>query len=197
MGRVLYCWTMSAILSEWLFTKLFLPIFVFISLPAALETMIRFVSDSWLTKPCMIFHMLGLCPFLGSRFCSRIPVHCLSPLDPLPIYLNTHSTCHGHRSEVVYQFFSRFWPNPPCQSRSGSCISNTLLKALQILHSRFHHSLFSIQLQQRCVLYKPWPHLLQVHSSREKILCTNSLNSTSLLKNSFSPKSPNLLRAFL
>ena len=88
---------MFAILSQWLFTKLFLPIFVFISLPAALENMIRFVSDSWLTKPYMIFHMLGLCPFLGSRFCSRIPVHCLSPLDPLPIYLNTHSTCHGQR----------------------------------------------------------------------------------------------------
>ena len=40
----------------------FLPVFVFISLPAALKTRIHFVSDSWLTKPCMIFHMLGFVP---------------------------------------------------------------------------------------------------------------------------------------
>ena len=82
--------------------------------------------------------------------------------DSSPLFVTTGSssniseyTFHMSWAKVVYQFFSRFWPNPPCQSRSGSCISNTLLKALQILHSRFHHSLFSIQLQQRCVLYKP------------------------------------------
>jgi hypothetical protein len=38
MGRVFYCRTMFATLSKLLFTKLFLPVFVFISLPAALET---------------------------------------------------------------------------------------------------------------------------------------------------------------